>query len=69
MIGDENPCGSSTFQMTFLSGPNSAGSPFVSEMPDPFGPRKRDQSVSLAGSGDQERQQHTEKNHYSPRLT
>ena len=36
--------------VTFLSGPNSAGSPFVSETPEPFGPRKRDQSVSAAAA-------------------
>jgi hypothetical protein len=48
MIGEEYPCGNSTFQMTFVSGPNSVGRPFVSATPEPFGPRKRDQSVSAA---------------------
>ena len=48
MIGDEKPWGSCVFQITFLSGPNSAGRPFVCDTPDPFGPRNRDQSVSVA---------------------
>ena len=42
-IGEEYPCGRSVFQITFRVGPNSAGSPVVSESPEPFGPRKRDQ--------------------------
>ena len=60
MIGDEKPWGSSVFQITFLSGPNSAGSPLVGEIPEPFGPRNLDQSVSedaAAASADRSNKQ------------
>ena len=43
-IGDECPGGSGSRQTTFLSGPNSTGTRFAVEMPEPLGPRKRDHS-------------------------
>ena len=46
-IGDERPKGTGVFQERFLAAPNSAGTPIVSETPDPLGPRKRSQSSSL----------------------
>src|SRR6185503_18574821 len=46
--GDECPNGSSVFQTTFFSGPNSEGRRVLVDTPDPFGPRKRDQP---SGSG------------------
>src|SRR4051794_39394614 len=47
-IGDECPNGSSVFQITFSPGPNVSGSAPVSEIPEPFGPRKRDQASGPA---------------------
>ena len=41
--GEECPAGTAAFHTTFFAGPNSDGSPEVSEMPVPLGPRKRDQ--------------------------
>src|SRR4051794_9296314 len=48
--GEEWPVGTAVFHTTFFSGPNSDGSPEVFEIPVPFGPRKRDQSVSLGAN-------------------
>src|SRR5258708_4035076 len=44
--GDEWPGGSGVFQTTFFSAPNSLGRLVEVESPEPFGPRKRDQSSS-----------------------
>ena len=44
MTGEECPGRTLTFQATFLSAPNSAGTFGSFEIPDPFGPRKRGQS-------------------------
>src|SRR6267142_3807922 len=46
--GDEWPGGSGVFQITFLLGPNSSGSPVDAETPVPFGPRNCDQSSAPA---------------------
>lgn len=46
--GDECPGGSAVFQITFLLGPNSAGSPVDAETPVPFGPRNCGQSSAPA---------------------
>src|SRR5688572_1105966 len=43
-MGDECPCGRSSFHTRLFSGPNSAGRFFAAEIPDPLGPRKRDHS-------------------------
>ena len=45
-IGDECPCGSGSRQSRFFCGPNSVGTLVAVEMPEPFGPRNRDQSGS-----------------------
>src|SRR5689334_16400932 len=50
--GDECPCGTAVFHITFFSGPNSVGSPVVSATPLPFGPRKRDHSLLDAACAD-----------------
>src|SRR2546423_12016750 len=45
-IGLELPApGSATFQSMFLSGPNVSGIFLSSDVPDPFGPRKRSQTA------------------------
>jgi len=41
--GDECPNGSAVFQTTLRVGPNSVGRRVLVEMPEPFGPRNRDQ--------------------------
>src|SRR6266496_5861875 len=46
--GDEWPGGSAVFQITFLLGPNSSGSPVDAETPLPFGPRNCVHSSALA---------------------
>jgi len=46
--GDEWPGGSAVFQITFLLGPNSSGSPVDAETPLPFGPRNCGQSSVTA---------------------
>src|SRR5438128_6413741 len=46
MIGEERLKGTAVFQRRFFAGPNSTGSPVVSDTPDPLGPRKRGQSSS-----------------------
>src|ERR1700730_3428453 len=46
--GEEWPGGSSVFQITFLLGPNSWGSPVVADTPVPFVPRNCDQSSVTA---------------------
>ena len=49
ITGDERPKGTSASQTLFFSAPNSAGSPVELDAPDPFGPRKRDQSSAKSG--------------------
>src|SRR5687767_3520390 len=51
-IGDECPCGSGSFHSRFLSWPNSVGTFVAAEMPEPLGPRKRDQSGGPAAPAD-----------------
>src|ERR1041384_227887 len=46
--GEECPGGSGVFQITFLSGPNSVGSPVLVDTPVPFGPRNCSQSSADA---------------------
>src|SRR5712664_3354290 len=50
--GDEWPNGSAVFQMTFVSGPSSAGRRVLIDTPDPFGPRKRDHDSGSGASAD-----------------
>jgi len=47
-MGDEWPSGSDVFQMRLELGPKDSGSPAVSAIPEPFGPRKRGQSPADA---------------------
>ena len=52
-IGDEWPAGSASRHRRFFCGPNSIGTLVAVEMPDPFGPRNRDQSGSARAPGDE----------------
>src|SRR5260370_34591429 len=47
-MGDEWPGGSGVFQITFLPGPTSNGSPVSDEVPSPEGPRNCGQSAAGA---------------------
>ena len=49
ITGEERPKGTSALQLSFLPGPNSTGKPVDADTPDPFGPRKRDQSPAASG--------------------
>ena len=49
-MGEECPGGRASRHTRFFDGPNSVGTPVAVEMPDPFGPRKRDQSGAAASS-------------------
>src|SRR5687768_7885151 len=51
-IGEECPCGSGSFHSRFLSWPNSVGTFVAVEIPEPLGPRKRDQSGGPAAPAD-----------------
>src|SRR5688500_10212959 len=51
-MGDEWPCGRSSFQIRFFAGPNSVGRSLAAEIPEPFGPRKRDHSSCGANRPD-----------------
>jgi hypothetical protein len=48
--GDECPNGSAVFHTTLRVGPNSVGRRVLVEMPEPFGPRNRDQPPGSAVS-------------------
>jgi hypothetical protein len=50
--GDECPNGSAVFQTTLRSGPKSVGRRVLVEMPEPFGPRNRDQPPGSALSAE-----------------
>ena len=50
--GDEWPPGSGSRQSRFFDGPNSVGTLVAVEMPEPFGPRNRDQSGSALAASD-----------------
>src|SRR6185503_1109548 len=53
--GEEWPGGSGVDQMTFLSGPNSVGSPIDAETPVPLGPRNCSQSSAAVLESDDEK--------------
>src|SRR5579859_4987645 len=50
MTGDEWPGGSSTFQITFVSGPMASGSLAPSATPVALGPRNCGQSAAMVGT-------------------
>ena len=64
--GDECPAGTAAFHTTFFAGPNSDGSPEVSAMPVPLGPRKRDQSGFGCGERESDDGEGDEFHHFDP---
>src|SRR5262245_36970712 len=47
-VGEENPAGTGTFHLTFLSGPNATGGFWPSATPDPPGPRNPGHASGLS---------------------